>query len=141
MRWASLASQGCLPASLPLSILRRCVPLDRSSSGVEKLTRSSSKGAFQQGPFCLQKWAFCKQLSPLRYRTFISLGKFVFQKSLSETPFKPDQVSFCTPNIVTLHQERNIGLNINRRLKFIQYRTGVWKCHRSLSPNPNPSTG
>ena len=29
---------------------------------------------------------------------FISLekGKFVFQKSLSETPFKPDRVSFCT---------------------------------------------
>ena len=31
---------------------------------------------------------------------FISLetGKFVFQKSLSETPFKQDRVSFCTPN-------------------------------------------
>ena len=28
-----------------------------------------------------------------------------------------------------------------RRLKFIQYRTGVWKCHRSLSPDPSPSTG
>ena len=26
-------------------------------------------------------------------------GKFVFQKSLSETPSKPDRVSFCTPNI------------------------------------------
>ena len=35
-----------------------------------------------------------------RSRIFISLeeGKFVFQKSLSETPFKPDRVSFCTPN-------------------------------------------
>ena len=28
-----------------------------------------------------------------------------------------------------------------RRLKFMQYRTGVWKCHRSLSPDPSPSTG
>ena len=28
-----------------------------------------------------------------------------------------------------------------RRLKFIQYRTGVWKCHRSLSPDHSPSTG
>ena len=28
-----------------------------------------------------------------------------------------------------------------RRLKFIQYRTGVWKCHRSLFPDPSPSTG
>ena len=26
-------------------------------------------------------------------------GKFVFQKSLSESSFKPDRVSFCTPNI------------------------------------------
>ena len=36
-------------------------------------------------------------------RTFISLekGKFVFQKSLSETPFKPDRVSFCTPDFST----------------------------------------
>ena len=42
----------------------------------------------------------CKQISPLRYRIFRSLekGKFVFQKSLSKTPFKPDWVSFCTPN-------------------------------------------
>ena len=30
---------------------------------------------------------------------------------------------------------------ICRKLKFIQYRTGVWKCHRSLSPDPSPSTG
>ena len=57
----------------------------------------------------LVKWAFCKQFSPLRYRTLISLekGKFVFQKSLSETPFKPDQVSFCTPNFL-LMEETNI---------------------------------
>ena len=56
--------------------------------------------AFQIGPFWLVKWAFCKQFSPLRYRIFRSLekGKFVFQTSLSETPFKPDRVSFCTPN-------------------------------------------
>ena len=42
---------------------------------------------------------FCKQFSPLRYGSFTSLetGKFVSQKSLSETPFKPDRVSFCTP--------------------------------------------
>ena len=26
-------------------------------------------------------------------------GKFVFQKSLSETPFKPDKVSFTTSNL------------------------------------------
>ena len=46
---------------------------------------------------------FCKPFSPLNYRTFRSLekGKFVFQKSFSETPFKPDQVSFCTPNLLT----------------------------------------
>ena len=38
-------------------------------------------------------------------KTFISLekGKFDFQKSLSETPFKPDGVSFCTPNFTRAH--------------------------------------
>ena len=36
-----------------------------------------------------------KQFSPLRYRIIGSLetGKVVFQKPLSETPFKPDRVS------------------------------------------------
>ena len=53
--------------------------------------------------FAYKKWAVCKQFSPLRCRIFISLkkGKFVCQTSLSErteTPFKPDRVSFCTPN-------------------------------------------
>ena len=40
------------------------------------------------------------QFSPLRYRSFISLEKanLSFKRSLSETPFKPDRVSFCTPN-------------------------------------------
>ena len=44
--------------------------------------------------------AFCEQFSRLRYRTFVSLekGKFVFQKSLSETPFRLDRVSFALPN-------------------------------------------
>ena len=56
------------------------------------------KGVVKQGPFCFQKWVFCKQFSPLRERTFVSIGKgkFVFQKSFSETPFKLDRVSFCT---------------------------------------------
>ena len=58
------------------------------------------KGFFKQGPFCLYKWAFCKR--------FLLLGigfykpqkcKFVFQKSPSETPFKPDRVSSCTPKL------------------------------------------
>ena len=67
------------------------------SSGVENLTRSSLKGFFNRA-LLLIKWAFCKQFSPPKYRPFISLekGKFVFQKSLSETPFKPDRASFCT---------------------------------------------
>ena len=85
-------------------------------SGVEKLTRLRSgktdpvqfTGRFKQGPFCLKKWVFCKQFSLLRYRIFRSFrkGKFVFQKSLSETPFKPDRVSFCTPKI---HREGSCG--------------------------------
>ena len=29
---------------------------------------------------------------------------------------------------------------INRRLKFIQYRTGVWKCPTTLPPDLSPST-
>ena len=58
------------------------------------------KGFFlNRALFACKKWAFCKQFSPLRYRTFISLkkGKFVFQKSLSETPFKPDGSVFALP--------------------------------------------
>ena len=38
-------------------------------------------------------------------------------------------------------QGASIGKADFRRLKFIQYRTGVWKCHRSLSPDPSPSAG
>ena len=30
---------------------------------------------------------------------------------------------------------------LNLQTEFIQYRTGVWKCLRSLSPDPSPSTG
>ena len=30
---------------------------------------------------------------------------------------------------------------LNCRLKFIQYRIGVWKCLRSLLPDPSPSVG
>ena len=52
------------------------------------------KGRFKQGHFCLQNQALCKQFSPLEYS--LEKGKLVFQ-SLSETPFKPDWVSFCTP--------------------------------------------
>ena len=69
-------------------------------SGVEKLTRSSLKGVLNRALFAYKNGRFWKQFSPLRYRMFRSFekGKFVFQKSLSETPFKPDRVSFCTPN-------------------------------------------
>ena len=65
-----------------------------------KLTRSSLKGFFcNRVLFAYTKCALCKHFSPLRCRAFISLekGKLVFQKCLSETPFKPDRVSFCTP--------------------------------------------
>ena len=41
---------------------------------------------------------------------------------------------------VALSQENGRRGAVFRRLKFIQYRTGVWKCHRSLSPDPSPST-
>ena len=33
------------------------------------------------------------------------------------------------------------GLFFDRRLKLIQYRTGVWECLRSLPPDASPSTG
>ena len=36
-------------------------PLDSEDSEVEKQTLSSANGVLT-GPFCLQKWAFCKQL-------------------------------------------------------------------------------
>ena len=60
----------------------------------------TDNGRFKQGPFCLIKMDVFKQCSPLRYGIFRSLrgGKFVFQKSLSETPFELDRVGFCTSN-------------------------------------------
>ena len=47
----------------------------KDSSGVEKLTRSSLKGFLNRALFAYKRWAFCKQFSPLRYRTSISLEK------------------------------------------------------------------
>ena len=46
---------------------------------------------------------FASSFSPLRYRTFtrencLKKSKFVFQKSLFKTPFKPERISSCTPN-------------------------------------------
>ena len=72
---------------------RKAPKLAENKSGVEKLTRSSLQGLSNRALFAY------KHYSPLRYRIFISLkrGKFVFEKSLSETPFKPDRFSFCTP--------------------------------------------
>ena len=64
----------------------------------------------------LIKMGVCKQFSPLRYRMFISLekDKFVFQTSLSETPFKPDRVSFCTSKILSLGEanSQNISMSV-----------------------------
>ena len=44
----------------------------------------------------------------------------------------------CRTHKNTGKQEKN---TIYHRLRCIQYRAGVWKCHRSLSPNSSPSTG
>ena len=68
------------------------------------LTQSSLKGfLIKQGPFLRVKMCVLQQFSALRYRIFISLekGKFVFQKSLSESPCKPDRVSFFALSIVS----------------------------------------
>ena len=69
------------------------------NSGLEKLTRSSLKVLlFDRALFDYKNGCFASSFLPLRYRTFISpeKGNFVIQKTLSETPFKPDRVSFCT---------------------------------------------
>ena len=42
------------------------------------------KGVYKQALFAYKNGRFCKQFSPLRYRTFIR--QIVFKKSLSETP-------------------------------------------------------
>ena len=70
---------------------RRNITYAKELSGVEKLTRSSLKGFLNRPLFAYKNGRFAS-------RTFISLekGKLVFQKFLSETPFKPDRVSFCT---------------------------------------------
>ena len=95
-----------LRVAILCSSSRRALCFSKSVEDCKTQVRSGKtdpvqfKWVFKQGPFCIKKWAFCKQMSPLRYRTFRSLekGKCVFQKSLSETPFKPDRVSFRTPN-------------------------------------------
>ena len=68
---------------------------------MEKLTRSSLKVFLNRALFAYKNGRFASSFfSPLRYRTFISLeeSNFTFQQSLSEAPFRPDRVSFCTPN-------------------------------------------
>ena len=89
------------------------------SSGVEKLTWSSLKG-LSNSALLLIKWAVCKQISLLWFRSFRSLekGNFVFQKCLSETPFKPDRVSFCTPNISS--PERSTCKKIGNSVRVIR---------------------
>ena len=71
-------------------------------SGVEKLARSSLKGVSNRALLACKHGRFASSFLPLSYRIFISLekGEFVFQKSLSETQFKPDRVSCCTPNAI-----------------------------------------
>ena len=56
------------------------------------------KGVFKQGPFAYKNGRFASSFLLLGIGLFIGLekSKFVFQESLSETPFTPDQVSFCT---------------------------------------------
>ena len=59
------------------------------------------KGRFQQGLFAYKNVRFASSFLLLRIGFLEAskkqISKFVFQKSLSETPFKPDRLSFCTP--------------------------------------------
>ena len=72
-------------------------------SGVEKLTWSSLKGVSNRALFCLKNGHFASRFLLLG-RAFLEASKrqIVFQKSLSETPFKPDRVSFALPKLVLL---------------------------------------
>ena len=45
------------------------------------------------------------------------------------------------PRCQIASEVRRVIWVLYRRPRYIQYRTGVWKCHRSLSPDPSPSTG
>ena len=107
--WNSLAGsfglpRGVAPSAPSLPTMGHTPPLtplnqQRNHQEWKKLTRSSSKGVSTRALFAHKNGFFCKQFPPLRYRTFRSLekGKFDLKSSLSETPFKPDRVSFCTP--------------------------------------------
>ena len=70
--------------------------IDVKSMPNSPVRRGGRRGGFEGGV-----WGACAKKTPHKYRIFITLekGTFVFQKSLSETPLKPDRVSFCTPNI------------------------------------------
>ena len=64
------------------------------------------KGRFKQGPFFVayKNGRFASGFLSLRYRSFASLekGKLVFQKSLSETPYKPEPHLNRTGSVFTL---------------------------------------
>ena len=68
---------------------------------MEKLTRSSLKGLLNRARFACKNGHFTSSFLLLGigyiYKTFES--RFVFEKYLSETPLKPDRVSFCTPKM------------------------------------------
>ena len=45
--------------------------MSRKSGAEKKTDPVQFEGPFKQGPFCFQKWAFCKQISPLRYKNYV----------------------------------------------------------------------
>ena len=75
---------------------------------------------------------------PIHYGCKIRMGRGGDEKLTFWTPL----VCYAfKPALVSLLRSSSPQWKINRRLESIQCRTGVWKYHRSLSPDPSPSTG
>ena len=129
-----------VPLEMPLKVL--WIPFLQMALQTE--INNYQKG---QGVFLLIKWAFCKQFSPLRYRTFTSLkkGKFVLQKSLFKTPFKPDRVSFCTRNFYGTILRRDYHQSFSRNPTLARIKKGwlsgdfllIFLCLRPKGPQKN----
>ena len=66
-------------------------------------------------------------------------ASFSLMCSQDEGGFQHGWVLFA--HLLVVKKSARFCQTMTRRLKFIQYRTGVWKCLRSLPPDPSPSAG
>ena len=65
----------------------------------------------------------------------LQLSSCRVRSASSDWAWKVKEICACYRVVLLLSR------GVSHRLQFIQYRIGVWKCLRSLSPDSSPSTG